>query len=139
MARKRADRTQRATTWKRASTRQRTLHVVDADNLTGGPTRDTCVVERAAERYRRAATVQAGGLVAVGTDRRSMPVTGLAWQGALVVGARGFHAVDRSLLEYLEVGRMAGSFPRVVLGSGDGIVAEALDLPLARRSLRLAA
>lgn len=106
--------------------RRRTLHVVDADNLTGGPTEHDCVARQAAHAYQVTAGVRRGDLVVVGSDRRSAAVTAFAWTGAHLVSTTGTDAVDRALIEHLDPGELSGRFGRVSVGSGDGIFAEPL-------------
>jgi hypothetical protein len=106
--------------------RRRTLHVVDADNLTGGPTEHDCVARQAADAYRLAAGVRRGDLIVVGSDRRSAAVTAFAWAGVNLVNTTGTDAVDRALIERMDAGELAGRFGRVSVGSGDGIFADAV-------------
>ncbi len=114
------------TTARTARAAPRTLHVVDADNLTGGPTEHQCVADRAARLYRAAAGVRDGDLVVVGSDLRSAAVTAFAWPGARLLRTTGTDAVDRLLLEDLVPSLVVGRVERVVLGSGDGIFAARL-------------
>ena len=104
----------------------RTLHVVDADNLTGGPTEHQCVADQAARLYRQAACVRDGDLIVVGSDLRSAAVTAFAWPGARLLRTTGTDAVDRLLLDDLVPALVVGRVDRVVLGSGDGIFAARL-------------
>jgi hypothetical protein len=108
----------------RAATR--TLHVVDADNLTAGPTEFQCRADEAARRYRVAAGLQQGDLVFVGSDLRSSAVTGFAWPAASRLVTTGKDAVDLGLLDHLVPSALEGRVSRVLLGSGDGIFAESL-------------
>lgn len=104
----------------------RTLHLVDADNLTGGPTEATCVAQRAAGAYRAAARLRPGDHTIVGSDWRSAPVTAFAWPGVRWVRTTGPDAVDHALIAELDVHYVAPRFGRVVIGSGDGIFADAM-------------
>lgn len=112
--------------------RGRTLHVVDVDNLTGGPTEHDCVASHAAQAYRVAADVRPGDLIVVGSDLRSAAVTAFAWDGAHRVSSTGTDAVDLVLIEHLDADELAGRFGRVSVGSGDGIFAG--PLPALRRA-----
>ncbi len=114
------------TTARTACASPRTLHVVDADNLTGGPTEHQCVADRAARIYRETAGVSDGDLVVVGSDLRSAAVTAFAWPGARLLRTTGTDAVDRLLLDDLVPSLVVGRVERVVVGSGDGIFATRL-------------
>jgi hypothetical protein len=114
------------TTARTARVAPRTLHVVDADNLTAGPTEYQCVADEAARGYREAADVRDGDLVIVGSVLRSAAVTAFAWPGARLLRTTGTDAVDRLLLDDLAPTMVVGRFERVVLGSGDGIFAARL-------------
>ena len=109
-----------------AATSSRTLHVVDADNLTAGPTEYQCVADEAARRYREAAGIRDGDLVVVGSDLRSAAVTAFAWPTARLLRTTGTDAVDHLLLDDLTPSLVRGRFGRVVVGSGDGIFAGCL-------------
>lgn len=109
-----------------APTVLRTLHVVDLDNLTGGPTEHQCVADEAARRYRMAAGIRPRDLAVVGSDLRSAAVAAFAWHGARLVRTTGIDAVDHLLLDELAPSFVRGRVRRVVLGSGDGIFAERL-------------
>ena len=109
-----------------AGAARRTLHVVDADNLTAGPTEHQCVADRAARLYRTAANVRDGDLVVVGSDLRSAAVTAFAWAGARLLRTTGTDAVDHLLLDDLVPSLVVGRVERVVVGSGDGIFATRL-------------
>jgi len=111
------------TTTRTARTPMRTLHVVDLDNLTGGPTQHQCVADHAAHDYRLAAHVEPEDLTVVGSDLRSAAVTAFAWPGAQLLRTSGSDAVDYLLLEQLVPSLVRGRVQRVVLGSGDGIFA----------------
>jgi hypothetical protein len=113
-------------TTRSAGTARRTLHIVDADNLTGGPTEYQCVADEAAARYRAAAGVRVGDLVVVGSDLRSAAVTAFSWPTATLRRTTGTDAVDHLLLEDLTPCFVEARFERVVLGSGDGIFASRL-------------
>ena len=106
----------------------RTLHLVDADNLTGGPTEDGCVAQRAADTYRISSGTRIGDQTIVGSDLRSAAVTAFAWPGVMVIRTTGTDAVDHSLIEQLDPADVAARFGRVVVGSGDGIFADAMNV-----------
>ena len=108
------------------TTGSRTLHVVDADNLTGGPTEHQCVADDAARRYRDTAGVRRGDLVVVGSDLRSAAVTAFAWPAARLLRTTGTDAVDLMLLDDLTPSLVERGIRRVVVGSGDGIFARRL-------------
>ena len=114
----------------------RTLHVVDADNLTAGPTEYQCRADQAARRYRAAAGLHEHDLVVVGSDVRSAAVTAFAWRVASRLVTTGTDAVDRALLDHLTPSAVEGRFVRVLVGSGDGIFAEAV-AALRRAGLRV--
>ena len=104
----------------------RTLHLVDADNLTGGPTEAACVAHQAAHLYRTAAQSRLGDQTIVGSDWRSAAATAFAWLGARLHLTTGRDAVDHALIDEMTVDYIAPRFGRVVVGSGDGIFADAV-------------
>ena len=111
------------TTTRTARTPLRTLHAVDLDTLTGGPTEHQCLADQAAHDYRMAAGIHPEDLTVVGSDLRSAAVTAFAWPGARLLRTSGTDAVDYLLLEELVPSLVRGRVQRVVLGSGDGIFA----------------
>jgi hypothetical protein len=100
----------------------RRLHIVDADNLTGGPTQSQCAADLARSRYGKAAGISECDLVVVGSDYRSAAATAFAWPGARLVWGTGPDVVDELLLAELD--GLAGRFDRLVIGSGDHVFAD---------------
>lgn len=102
----------------------RTVHLVDADNLIGDPrTTDAAVIADTFERYRLAAGYRTGDRVVIATGRNGLHVleVELAWPGACYRRRSGEDGADLELLD--EARWVAGSsrYSRVVIGSGDRI------------------
>ena len=100
----------------------RTLHVVDAENLAGGP---RCTAEQVREvraSYEEIAGVRPGDLVVVSSSHFAAPSVWFGWGGqARHVTRSGPDGADLALIEVIEREAVAERFDRVVIGSGDGI------------------
>lgn len=101
----------------------RELHVVDVENLLGGPACSVDAVAALAHAFERVAAVRGEALIVVGASHGSGALaSGLGWCGARVVWQPGHDGADRALLEVLTED-VANRFERVVIGSGDGAFA----------------
>lgn len=105
----------------------RALHLVDIENLVGGTVSARMDVNCALATYRRLAAVGPGDHVIIGAGPTLLPTAGQACRGARSVLGRGIDGADQALLSELrDVAWVATHYDRVVLGSGDGIFADAL-------------
>lgn len=98
----------------------RSLHLVDVENLMGGPTRGDLVLRRTLAEYREAATVRPGDHVIIGANPQVGIVAKASWPGARLVVRRGADGADFALLECVQdVDFIAARYDRIVVGSGD--------------------
>jgi hypothetical protein len=116
---------------RRNATLDRTLHLVDADNLLGDPgTVDRRLIDLTFERYRRASGYRPGDQVVVATGRNGQHVFEVeaAWPGVLHRRRSGADGADMELLEQADWAASSRRFGRVVIGSGDRIFMVAVDV-----------
>jgi hypothetical protein len=110
---------------------ERTLHLVDADNLLGDPnTVDRGLIRSVFAQYRRAAGYRAGDQVVVATGRNGLHVFEVeaAWPGVLHRRRSGEGGADLELLDEAYWASRSGRFGRVVIGLGDRIFMTAVDV-----------
>ena len=104
----------------------RTVHLIDVENLVGSAFLDEEAVSETARRYAAAAGLVPGDQVVVATSRFNARNTWFSWgMGARRLTRSGENGADLALLGVIETERLAERFGRVVIGSGDGIFAEA--------------
>ncbi|WP_193753583.1 NYN domain-containing protein [Microbacterium testaceum] len=103
-----------------SSLSERTLHLLDVENLVGGVV-DPVRVRRMWEAY--PVSVADGDLViaAFGAERAAHGMFALPSRVRPLVGSRGRDAADRALLAEIDVAWVAARFDRVVIASGDHI------------------
>ncbi len=105
----------------------RTLHLLDVENLMGGPRRGRAAPTAAVAAYREAAGVQPFDHVIVAVNHAIAVDAGVSCPGARLLTAGGQNGADLALLaQVADVRRTAALYDRVVVGSGDGIFADAL-------------
>ena len=104
----------------------RTLHLVDIENLMGGPFAGEHALQSASAEYRRVAAVRPSDIVTVACNPALAFDAGDAWPEAELRVGPGPDGADRALLSRISDDRwVARRFDRVVIGSGDGIFANA--------------
>jgi hypothetical protein len=114
----------------------RTLHLVDVENLMGGPFAGGNAMRESSRRYREAANVGLRDHVVIGCNPALALEAACNWPGKLLVAGRGPDGADLALLEQARDARwVAQRFDRVVIGSGDGIFC---DMAAALRSYGVA-
>ncbi len=102
----------------------RTLHLVDLENLMGGPKHDVELINEAVLRYRAAAHVETSDHVVMAVNPALALAAGLAWPSARLIPGRGVDGADLALLsQVIDRHWIASRYDRVVIGSGDGIFA----------------
>jgi len=103
---------------------QRVLHLIDVENLLGGP---SFTVEDAASvhsAYMATAPIGHENHVIVATSHRAASSTWFAWpQSARRLVRSGPNGADYALLEVMATECVHCRFDHVVIGSGDGIFA----------------
>jgi hypothetical protein len=111
----------------------RALHLIDLENLVGGPDADCAAVDAALEAFVTAAVVGPYDLVVVAVNhriyRRACLSLDRGWEVKL---ASGPDACDHVLIAEAPVDWVADRFDRLVVGSGDAIF---IDLVTAVRRL----
>lgn len=106
----------------------RTLHLVDLENLMGGPFQSLSSMRCVSNWYRRTAPVQREDHVIVAVNPMLAMPAASEWPGTLLRVARGRDGADLALINELrDATWIASHFDRVVIGSGDGIFAPAID------------
>jgi NYN domain len=102
----------------------RVLHLVDVENLLGGP---TFSADRAIRGRLAYEAVVPGGIVnqvVISTSHWAAPSAWIAWpESARRVVRSGPDGADLALLDVLSYESVERRFDRVVIGSGDGIFA----------------
>lgn len=105
----------------------RTLHLVDAENLMGGPFAGVAALKEASHLYRLVAPVQVSDHVVVASNPRLACGVGLEWTGCRLVMGHGPDGADLALLRAVRDPRwVAERFDRIVIGSGDGVFVESV-------------
>lgn len=101
----------------------RTLHLVDLENLAGGPFAGVAAMVATAGGYRRAAHPRKGDHVVVAVNPHIAYEAGSLWPGARLLAAHGPDGADRALLAEADPDWVSRHYDRVVIGSGDHIFA----------------
>ena len=105
----------------------RTLHILDIENLCGGPEQIPVAIHGVADSYRQLAGVSDGDLGVLGMNPSSFVKCVGVFPGCRRVGGHGPDGADTALLKVLDdLEWIAGRFDRVVIGSGDHCFAPAL-------------
>lgn len=103
----------------------RSVHLIDIENLLGGPTFTSADAARLEVEYRRVAALAAGDHVIVACSHFAAPAAWFGWGRGRRLIRSGPDGADLALLGVLEGEGVASRFDRVVVASGDGIFAEA--------------
>jgi len=105
----------------------RTLHLLDIENLMGGPRRGRVAPAAAVAAYREVAGMRPFDHVVVAVNPALAVDAGMSCPGARLISAGGRDGADLALLSQVaDARRTAALYDRVVIGSGDGIFADAL-------------
>ncbi|MDQ6613313.1 MAG: hypothetical protein M3083_00720 [Actinomycetota bacterium] len=97
----------------------RSVHLVDIENLIGHGRASIYELASAAAEYINVAPVVGGDLVVIGCDRGLRLNVGLAWPGVRVVAGTGRDGAETALLADFCVSPLLRRFRQVVIGSGD--------------------
>jgi hypothetical protein len=101
----------------------RTLHLVDIENLCGGPYASFEQLRRTIDAYQRAIAVRMGDHVVMACNRALLLEAGLAWPGVRLCAGNGPDGADLALLGAATAEYTTSHYDRIVIGSGDGIFA----------------
>jgi len=105
--------------------RGRTLHLLDFENLCGGPDQILIAKDWVMQTYRIKAGVSYGDHVVIGCNPMSLLDCLGVFPGCRLVGRHGPDGADLALLDVLrDLDWIARRFDRVVIGSGDHIFAQ---------------
>lgn len=104
----------------------RTVHLVDVENLAGASHVDVSLSRAIADLYAHAADLQPGDQVVVASSHHNASSTWFGWGAAARRLVRsGADGADLALLDVIDSERLTERFAHIVIGSGDGIFAEA--------------
>ena len=99
----------------------RTLHLIDIENLMGGPDEGQPALRRAISDYREAMSVADGDHVVIGVNPALAVQAKAAWASARLAVRGGPNGADIALIESVQdVSFIAPRYDRIVVGSGDG-------------------
>src|SRR5262249_38209484 len=103
---------------------ERMLHLIDAENLLGGPNFDRARACRGRAAYEAIAPTGTVNQVVLATSHHAAPSAWFAWPSPVrrLLGS-GPDGADLALLGVMAAERLEHRFERVVIGSGDGIFA----------------
>ncbi len=100
----------------------RALHLIDLENLMGGPFAGNRAMAEAVEQYRNAAWVHEGDHVWVSVNPALMLDAESSWHGCRLLVGGGRDGADKALIrEVRDAVRLASLYDRIMIGSGDGI------------------
>jgi hypothetical protein len=100
----------------------RTLHLVDVENLMGGPLSGPIALQAAVAAYNHLAPVRCGDHVIVGVNPGLALAVFDVWPRARLVVRGGPDGADNALIACVgDVAWTASRYDRLVVGSGDGI------------------
>jgi hypothetical protein len=99
---------------------ERTLHVVDIENLAGAAIPSLTQVSDVAGRYMSQLRFGADDQVVMAASHLGLLNAALGWPHARYRVRSGPHGADLELLDVLEHENVAARFSHVVIGSGDG-------------------
>ena len=99
----------------------RALHLIDIENLMGGPNADMVLLRWALAGYLDTATVTDEDHVIIGSNPFLWPYVHTCRPSARLVGRPGRHGADIALIEaVLNTRFITARYDRIVIGSGDG-------------------
>lgn len=114
----------------------RTLHLIDIENLMGGPRRGPSAVETSWHLYKQRVGVGANDHVVTASNGALALDVGLRIRGQHLIG-NGPDGADRALLRRIsDTNWIALRYERVIVGSGDGIFVDAVR-ELTRNGIRV--
>ena len=108
-----------------ANAKERTLHLIDVENLTGSPSPSPENVRWHQLAY-EALHVGPTDLVVIAYSHHAAPSVRWEWRRARHLWRSGKDGADSALLQVIAQERVAERFDSVVLASGDGIFTDAV-------------
>lgn len=104
---------------------ERTLHLIDIENLTGSSSPSADEVRDCRDLY-EGAFVGDLDLVVIACSHHAFPAVGWEWRSARHILRSGEDGADLALLDVIALEGVAERFDNVVVASGDGIFANAV-------------
>ncbi len=115
---------------------ERTLHVVDIENLAGAALPGLALLAEVQARYLARLALGCDDQVVMAASHRGLLDAAVAWPHARYRVRSGKHGADLALIDVLEHENVAARFSHVVIGSGDGIFGRSA-ASLAARGVRI--
>ena len=114
-----------------------TIHLIDIENLAGGPRAGVLAFYQALECYRYTGPVASGDRVVIGASpqvgRQVKPLIRCFWPSAELYTRGGPNGADIALIEQVNnVRSIAARFDRIIIGSGDSDFAPVVRVYIAR-------
>ncbi len=100
---------------------ERTLHIVDIENLAGAAIPSLALVSETQGRYLRQLVLGTDDQVVMAASHLALLDAARGWPNARYRVRSGKDGADLALLDVLEHENVAARFSHVVIGSGDGI------------------
>jgi hypothetical protein len=104
---------------------ERTLHVVDIENLAGAAIPSLALVSETQGRYLKQLVLEPDDQVVMAASHLALLDAACGWPNARYRVRSGKDGADLALLDVLEHENIAARFSHVVIGSGDGIFGRA--------------
>ncbi len=104
---------------------ERTLHLIDIENLTGSSSPSAEQVRDCRELY-EASFVGDFDLVVIACSHHAFPAVGWEWRRARHILRSGQDGADLALLDVIALEGAAERFESVVVASGDGVFTDAV-------------
>ena len=104
--------------------KNRTIHLVDIENVCGTARPEILDVEMARELYQNLVCLGPYDHVVLACNHGAALKVGLGWPGARLMVRSGVNGADRALLSVVDDEEIGVRFDAVVIASGDGIFAE---------------
>ncbi len=105
--------------------KERTLHLIDIENLTGSSSPSAEEVRDCRDLY-EGAFVGDLDLVVIACSHHAFPAVGWEWRRARHIIRSGEDGADLALLDVIALESVAERFDSVVVASGDGIFTDAV-------------
>jgi hypothetical protein len=105
----------------------RTLHLIDIENLMGGPRNSPVILQLASELYKESVPTRFDDHFVLAANRGLAVQAGLSWPSAQLLVGNGKDGADLALIQRIsDIEWISARYDRVILGSGDGIFASHL-------------
>jgi len=104
---------------------ERTLHLIDIENLTGSSSPTPEQVRECRDLY-ETTFVSEFDLVVIACSHHAFPAVGWEWPKARQILRSGHNGADLALLDVIALERVSERFDSVIVASGDGIFTAAV-------------